>query len=151
MASAIENGLIKLVAERSGLGTRTVFQYRSDTAVNAGGSPDGVLANLTADKQLFIGQQMPILSAGDILHLMFKPDAADGYDASDCVINVPYWEDGTNRPLNAASFGFTTDLPAATVAAQWVEFGSGYTVPANVKSAYVGNGQLVLSVQDDTA
>jgi len=48
MASANEPGLLKIVAERSGV-ERTLWQGRSDGPVNAGKSPDGVLANLTAD------------------------------------------------------------------------------------------------------
>lgn len=150
MASANEPGLLKIVVERSGMGEKILWRGRSDSPINAGKSPDGVLANLTADKQVFVGFSGPQLRAGDIIHLMFKPDAADGLDASDCVVQIPYWEDGVPKTLNATDLTFTTDIPAGTLAAQWVELGQGYTVPTNVRSARFGNGHMVLSIEDDT-
>ena len=150
MASANEPGVLRLVVERADGLQKVAYQVRSDSAVNAGKSPDGVLANLTADKQVHIGYIGPKLSAGDKVHLMFKLDAADGIDVSDCVIQVPYWEDGNQRQLNATDFVATTDLPAGTLAGAWVELGTGYTVPSNVRSARLGNGNIVLSIEDDT-
>ena len=149
MASANEPGVIRIVCERADGLQKVAYQVRSDSPVNAGKSPDGVLANLTADKQLFVGYMGPVLTAGDSIHLMFKSDATDGIDASDCVIQIPYWEDGKFRQLNASDLGFTTDLTAT--AGQWVELGTGYTVPSNVKSARLGNGHIVISIEDDTA
>ena len=152
MASANEAGLLRIVCERADGLQKVAYQVRSDSAINAGKSPDGVLANLTADKQMklfgFVG---PNLSAGDKIHLVFKFDATDGLDASDCVVQIPYWEDGNFRQLNATDLVFATDVPAATVAATWIELGTGYTVPSNVKSARLGNGIIVLSIEDDTA
>jgi len=149
MASANEPGIIRLVCERSDGLTKSAYQVRSDSPINAGKSPDGVLANLTADKQLFVGYMGPTLTAGDKIHVMFMFDATDGLDASDCVIQIPYWEDGNQKQLNATSFVFTTDLPAATPAGSWVELGTGYTVPNNVKKAKLGNGHIVISIEDD--
>lgn len=150
MASANEAGLIKVVVERAGV-QKTAFQFRSDSAINAGKSPDGVLANLTTDKWMKVAKVPLGITAGDTIRLLFKFDAADGLDASDCVIQIPYYEDGVFKPLNAASFAFTTDIPAATPAGQWVELGTGYNVPANVRFAQLGGGDIVLSIEDDTA
>lgn len=151
MASANEPGVLRLVTERPDGRQKVAYQVRSDSAVNAGKSPDGVLANLTHDKQVFIGRVGPMLTAGDKIHLMFKLDAADGIDVSDCVIEIPYWEDGNFKQLNAADIGATTDLPAATVADAWVEIGTGYTIPSSVSKAFLGQGNIVLSIEDDTA
>lgn len=150
MASVNEPGLIRVVAERADGTHKVIGQYRSDGPIAAGYSPDGVLANLTADKQLFQPYSGPILRGGDRIHLMFKLDAADGLDVSDGITMLPYWEDGVYRPLNNTDLGNTTDLPAATLAAAWTELGSGYTIPSNVRRARFGNGQIVISIEDDT-
>lgn len=150
MASENEPGIIKVVVERAGLGQKNAMQYRTDSSINAGKSPDGVLANLTTDKMVKVGKVNPIISRGDKIRLMFKPDATDGIDASDCVIQIPYWENGQLKTLNAADFGFTVDL-AGAVAGNWVELGTGYTVPNDVASAQLGGGDIVISIEDDTA
>lgn len=150
MASANFPGLIEVRVERSGMGEKPVITERSDGPINAGKSPDGVLANLTADKQMFIPFVGPVLRAGDIIRLYFKPDSADGSDVSDCVFQIPYWEDGIKKTLNASKLGITTDIPAGTLADRWVEYGTGYTIPSNVKSARLGNGRIVISIENDT-
>jgi len=151
MASANEPGLIEVRVDRSGLGEKLLGRWRSDTNINAGKSPDGVLANLTVDKQLYIPFSGPMLKAGDIVRIYFKPDAADGLDVSDGVYLLPYWENGAYRQLNATDLGITTDLPAGTLAGNWVALGAGYTIPNSVQSARFGNGSIVISVEDDTA
>jgi len=151
MVSANEAGLIEIRAERSGMGEKVLFSARSDGPINAGKSPDGVLANLTADKQLFLPFTGPVLHAGDIIHLYFKFDATDGLDVSDGVTQLPYWEDGTSKTLNNTKLVNTTDIPAATPAGSWIELGTGYTIPSNVKNARLGNGRIVISIEDDTA
>jgi hypothetical protein len=45
-----------------------------------------VLANLTVDKWMKIPMAGPVMSGGWIVRCIFTPDAADGSDASDCVI-----------------------------------------------------------------
>jgi len=152
MASGNEPGQIKIVAEKAGSGkTRILWSGRSDGAVNAGHSPDGVLANLTADKQLFIPYSGPQLTGGDIIRVYTKLDASDGLDASDAVWVIPITEDGVRKELNTSDFGYTTDFPASTPADQWLELGTGYTIPSSIQSARFGNGQIVLNVEDDTA
>ena len=150
MASANAPGVIRVVAERNDGLQKVAYQVRSDSAIAAGSSPDGILANKTADKQLFMPYLSPTMKGGDKVHLFFKIDAADGLDASDCVIQIPFWEDGNQKQLNATDLGFTTDIPAATPAGYWIELGAGYTIPTNVGSARLGNGQAVISIENDT-
>ena len=155
MVSAIEAGEIRVIVEDI-MGNQSIcYKLRTDSAVNAGGSPEGVLANLTIDKQVKVGLAGPIATGGSKIRLMAKFDAADGIDCSDCVIQVPVTEDnGTQRVLNAADFGFTTDLPAATPANNLIELGTGYIVPQGARMR-VGSKDftvpIVLSIEDDTA
>lgn len=149
MASGIEPGILKLIKRRGGFGDKTIFSYDTEDAVNAGGSPDGALANVTTDKL----EKIPILdsnlTAGDSLHLIFKSTAADGLDVSDCVVRIPYWEDGIRKTLTMTDFAAVdiTECPAGGE----IEIGTGYTIPADIKRAQVGGGNIVLSIQDDTA
>ena len=155
MASANEPGQIRIYAEDSAGNLRICAKYHSKSAIAAGFSPDGVLANTTIDKQVKAGLGGPLLVGGDILHLFFKPEAADGLDASDNTIQIAITEvNGTQRQLSAADFGYTTDLPAGTLASQWVELGTGYTVP-NGQQFRVGSRDYslptVIAIEDDTA
>lgn len=154
MASANEPGEVRIIAEDI-MGNQSVcYKFRSDSALNAGKSPEGVLANLTVDKQVKVGLAGPVARGGWKIRLMFKFDSTDGLDASDCVIQVPVTEDnGTQRVLNASDFGFTTDLPASTPADSLIELGTGYTVPEGARLR-VGSADktvpIVLSIEDDT-
>jgi hypothetical protein len=154
MASANEPADLKVVIEDPFGNQQICHKFRSDSAVNAGKSPDGVLANLTHDKQLKVPTAPPIASAGYKVRLFASLDAADGIDASDCVIQIPVtYADGTEKVLSASDIGFTTDLPAATPATYWVECGTGYTVPDGVRLR-VGSASMltpiVISLEDDT-
>lgn len=150
MASANEPGIIEVRVSRSGKGEKVLLRIRSDSNINAGKSPEGVLANLTVDKQVYLPLSSLGLLAGDKIILYFKLDATDGLDVSDGVFLLPYWEDGEFRQLNATDLGITTDIPAATVPATWVALGGGYTVPTNVRLARFGGGSCVISIEDDT-
>lgn len=153
MVSAIEPADLRVVIEDANGNQSVTHTFRNGGAISAGGSPDGVLANTTIDKQQKIGVAGPVATAGNRVRLLAKLDAADGLDASDCVVQVGYTKsDGTESQLTAADFGFTTDLPAATPAGSWVELGSGYLVPDGQRIR-VGSMTLstptVLSIQDD--
>lgn len=155
MASANEPAELRIVAEDP-FGNQVVcHKFRSDSAVNAGKSPDGVLANLTTDKQMKVGLAGPVLTGGWRVRLFAKLDAADGIDVSDGVFQIPVtYADGSERVLSAADIGATTDLPAATPASSWVELGTGYLVPDGVRIRVGSNTMLtpiVLSLEDDTA
>lgn len=155
MASANEPADLKIVIEDAFGNQQVCHKFRSDSAVNAGKSPDGILANLTHDKQMKVPTAPPIGKGGDRVRIFASLDAADGIDASDCVIQVPVtYADGTEKSLSASDFGFTTDLPAATPAGNLVELGTGYLIPDGVRLR-VGSASMlspiVISLEDDTA
>lgn len=152
MASVTEAGEIRIVAESPEGHQITTHRYRSDGFINAGGAPDGVLANKTRDKWAFIPKNdSVILSGGWKVRLYFKFDSADGLDASDCVIQIPLTVKGGGiRYLNASDLGFTNDIPASTPAGQWIELGTGYTVP-NGEFVKIGGDYGVIAIEDDTA
>lgn len=160
MASVNEPGLLKAIVEDAFGNQYIGHQFRSDGAINAGQSPDGVLANLTIDKQMKIGLKGPIAKGGSKVRLFFKFDASDGLDASDCIVQMGITEvtpDGrvvSERQLSAADIGFDTDIPAATPAGSWIELGTGYTVPDGMYIR-IGSASMltptVLSIEDDTA
>ena len=90
------------------------------------------------------------MSGGWKVRVLASLDAADGVDASDCVIQIPLThDDGTIRTISASDLVFTTDLPAGTLAGNWIELGTGYTIPDGVR-AKIGGGPIVISLEDDT-
>lgn len=155
MASAPEAGQIQIMAEDPNGNLFICHKAHSLGAIGAGGSPDGVLANKTIDKQVKLPLSGPWLTGGWKLRLLFKAEAADGYDASDNTIQIAITEDnGTERTLSAADIGYTTDLPAGMVAAQWFELGTGYTVPNTLRlrvGSRSGYTATVIAIEDDTA
>jgi len=154
MASGNAAGELRIYVEKAKTGDFVkVLVARSDSAIAAGFSPDGVLANLTIDKQtIYPRNTRTVAVGGDVVHLLIKLDAADGLDASDSTIQVAFTEPtGLEGTLNASDFGYTTDLPAATVADQWVELGTGYTVPNNVSFQIGAAGtSTVIAIENDT-
>jgi len=160
MASANEPALLKCVVEDAVGNQFVAWKQRSDGAINAGKSPDGVLANLTVDKQVKLGMSGPIAKGGSKIRLFATLDAADGIDASDCVVQIaitevtPAGSPISERQLASNDIGFTTDLPAATPASSLIELGTGYTVPDGVY-VRVGSASFstptVVSLEDDTA
>jgi hypothetical protein len=150
MASANEAGVLRIVAESPEGHQIVTHTYRSDGFINAGKSPDGVLANLTRDKWAFIPKaDYPVLSGGWRIRLLFKLDAQDGLDASDGVIQIPLTVKGQGiQFLSAADLGHTVDFPASTTLGTWHELGTGYTVP-NGQQVKIGGDYGVISVEDD--
>jgi hypothetical protein len=150
MSSANEAGQLRVVAITPQGQEVIVHTYRSDGPINAGKSPDGVLANLTIDKWMHMPVGGPVLSTGWRVGIRFKLDATDGLDVSDGVIQFPLtFDDGSQRYLNAADIGNTTDFPAATPAGTWLALGTDYAVPAGTRCK-IGGGPAVISVEDDS-
>lgn len=151
MASVTEPANLKIFAIAPD-GSRTqVFQARNGGPVSAGGSPDGVLANLTIDKQVQVGVGGPVMTTGWSIALEATLDASDGIDESDCVISIPITQsNGVVRFLNSDDLGFTADLPASTPASVPLPIGSGFTIPAGSRFKF-GGGPIVISLEDDTA
>lgn len=151
MASANEPGLLRLYAVNPGRQRILIGSFRNGGPVSAGNSPDGVLANLTADKQLFQPVGGPVMTTGWTLQPTIALDASDGIDASDCVISIPLTEDnGVVRFINPADLGFTADFPASTPASVELPIGTGFTIPAGSRFKF-GGGPIVISIEDDTA
>ncbi len=151
MASLNEPGNVKVVAITPEGQEIAILEYRSDSPINAGKSPDGVLANLTIDKWMYAKRAGPVLKDGWKVGIRFKLDASDGLDVSDGVIQVPITrDDGGVKTLNATDFGNTTDIPAATVAGTWIALGTDYAIP-NGTRYQIGGGPIVISIEDDTA
>lgn len=155
MASANEPADLKIVVEDPQGNQVVTHKFRSDGAVAAGFSPDSVLANRTVDKQVKVPLGGVPASGGWRVRVFAQLDAADGIDASDCVLLIPYTLDnGTESTLSASDFGFTTDLPAATPAGYWIELGSGYLIPDGQRLRVGSLSQqtpIVISLEDDTA
>lgn len=153
MASATLAADIRLIAEDQFGNQYVVHKARSDGAINAGHSPDGVLANLTHDKQVKLPIGGPVLTGGWIVRVMINLDAADGCDVSDCVFQIAVTDaTGSERQLSASDLGIATDLPAATPAGSWLELGTGYTL-ATGDRLRIGSVSLatptVISVEND--
>jgi len=148
MASAIENGEIKVYAVESNGQRHLTHRFRSEGIISAGGSPDGVLANLTADKWSFVPRCNLILKKDWKVIMAFKSDGADGLDVSDCVINFPLFiSGGGQKTLNTTDLGITSDLTC--VAGTEQDLGTGYTITDG--RCNLGGAPAVISIQDDTA
>ena len=155
MASAPRPGQLRIIAEDPQGNQYICHTAYSLGAIAAGGSPDGVLANKTADKQVKLPLAGPVLQGGWILRLLMKMDSADGLDASDATIAIAITEsNGAERALSSTQIGYTVDFPAATPASQWIELGTGYTVPNNANmrvGSASGYTPTVIAIEDDTA
>lgn len=152
MASATKAGNLRLYAVAP-TGERVLaWQGRNGGAISAGGSPDAVLANKTADKWDFIPKfDGAILSGGWKVMLTLEMDAADGLDASDSVVEIALTlSTGTVKRLNTADLGYTVDYPAATSASVELPMGAGYSIPNGV-FAKIGSNivKSVISIEDD--
>ena len=115
-----------------------------------GGSPDGAQATVKANEIPFMPVHPFVLKGGDILLMVGVMKAADGADASDSVMNVPIKRNGALEYLSITDLGYTTDLPAASVANVEHQLGAGYTVPEGDK-IQLGGGTYFISWEDDAA
>jgi len=152
MASATQAGVLRIYAI-SPSGQRVLtHQYRNGGAISAGGSPDGVLANKTADKWVYVPKNNSVvLTGGWKVAMTIELDASDGLDASDATIQFPITVRGAGvRYLTSADFGYTTDLPASTPASVEIPLGAGYTIP-NGQAVKVGGAVGAISIENDTA
>lgn len=153
MVSAPRPGQLRVIAEDPFGNQIVCHKAHTLSAIAAGGSPDGVLANKTADKQVKLPVAGPWLTGGWILRLLLSMDSADGLDASDSTIQIAVTEASkAERLLTSANIGYTVDFPAATPATNWIELGTGYTVPNNVQfrvGSLSGFTPTVIAIEDD--
>lgn len=115
-----------------------------------GGSPDGAQATVKDNELPFMPLVPFVLRGGDKLILYGIMTTADGSDASDSVFNVPIRRNGSLEYLSASDFGYTSDMPAASLATVEHQLGAGYTVPQN-DLIQLGGGKYFMSWQNDTA
>jgi len=150
MASATQAGTIRVYAvspEGQRVQTHT---FRNGGSISAGGSPDGVLANLTADKHLFIPKHPQIMTGGWKVAMTIELDATDGLDASDATIDYPITIRGAGvKFLNATDLGYTVDFAAASPASVELPLGAGFTIPDG-QMVKIGGATGVISIENDT-
>ena len=150
MASAQHPGAkVKLYAVSPDGRKKRLFQGVNEQT-GPGGSPDGVQATVKANELPVMPVQNFTLKGGDKLVAYVELTAADGTDASDCVINIPILRNGSAEYLDRTDLGFTTDYPASTPASVELQLGAGYTVPEG-DSIQVGGGTFFISIENDTA
>jgi len=112
------------------------------------GSPDGVQATVKDNELPFMPVHPFTLKGGDKLVLYGILKVADGADASDSIFNVPIRRNGALEYLSASEFGYTSDIPAASVVNVPHQLGAGYTVPQG-DIVQLGGGKYFLSWEDD--
>jgi hypothetical protein len=113
-----------------------------------GGSPDGAQATVKANELPFMPVHPFKLKGGDKLVVYGIMKAADGADASDSVFNIPIQRNGALEYLSIADIGYTSDIPAASVASVEHQLGAGYTVPEG-DVIQLGGGNYFISWEDD--
>jgi len=113
-----------------------------------GGSPDGAQATVKDNELPYMPMHPFTLKGGDKLIVFGVMKTADGADASDSIFNIPIRRNGALEYLSRADLGYTSDLPAASVADVEHQLGSGYTVPEGDK-VQLGGGKYFISWEND--
>jgi hypothetical protein len=145
----LTNAEIRIYGETPGGKSERLFSGINEQT-GPGGSPDGAQATVKANELPFMPINNMKLQGGDKLVLKGIMKTADGADASDSIINVPIMRNGNLEYLSAADFGYTTDLPASSVANVEHQLGAGYTVPQG-DIVQLGGGTYFISWEDDAA
>lgn len=152
MASAVLPGaIVRFYGLNGKTGGKKLLHTCVNEAFNTGGSPDGALASKTVDTWNSLPLNTTRLSGtrGDKVIATLELTAADGSDASDCVLYLPVISSvGGGRTLTWSDFGFTTDIPAATAASVELPLGAGYSIPYG-EVVQVGGGKCVVSMESD--
>jgi hypothetical protein len=145
----LTNAEIRIYAVNPSGDKRRLFSGVNEQTGPAG-SPDGVQATVKANELPVMPIQPFALKGGDKLVMYGIMKTSDGADASDSIFNVPIMRNGRLEYLSRADFGYTTDLPASSVANVEHQLGSGYTVPEG-DQIMLGGGTYFISWEDDTA
>jgi len=152
MASApLPRATVRIYGVNGTSGRKTLLHTIVNEAWNTGGSPDGVLASKTTNtwNTMPLNQVRMSGTRGDKIVATVQLSAADGCDASDCVLYLPVVSSvGGVKTLTWEDFGFTVDLPAASAANVEHPCGAGYSVPYG-EFVQVGGGAAVCSMEDD--
>ena len=145
----LTNAEIKIYAVSPSGDKKRLFQGINEQTGPAG-SPDGVQATVKDNELPFMPVNPIALKGGDKLVFFGVMKTADGADASDSIWNIPIRRNGALEYLSRADLGYTTDLPALSVAGVEHQLGTGYTVPEGDK-VQLGGGKYFISWEDDTA
>lgn len=113
-----------------------------------GGSPDGAQATVKDNELPFMPLAPFVLKGGDKLIVYGLMKIADGADASDSIFNIPIFRNGRLEYLTTVDVGYTTDLPASSVANVEHQLGAGYTVPEG-DQLQLGGGKYFISWEND--
>jgi len=141
--------IIRVYAE-SPQGDRKLLFSGINEQTGPGGSPDGAQATVKANELPFMPLNGFQVAAGWKIVVTGEMTAADGADASDSIMNIPYTDQGgVLKYLSVSDVGYTTDLPAASVASVQHQLGAGKTVPEG-ESWRLGGGTYFLSWENDT-
>lgn len=131
-------------------GDRKLLFQGINEQTGPGGSPDGAQATVK-DNELPHMRLNPFrLTGGWKVVVTGEMTAADGADASDSVFTIPIIRSGSQQYLSRSDVGYTTDLPASSVASVQHQLGAGYTVPQG-DWVQVGGGKYFISWENDTA
>jgi len=150
MASDQLTGASIIIVAKAPNGDETRIFQGVNEQTGPGGSPDGAQATVKANELPVMPVSNFVLKGGDKLVLKGVMTTADGADASDSVVNVPIIRNGNLEYLSVSDFGYTTDLPASSVAGVEHQLGSGYTIPQG-DEVRLGGGTYFISWENDTA
>jgi len=139
---------IRIYAQSPGGRKVRLFQGVNEQT-GPGGSPDGAQATVKANELPHMPVHPFVLKGGDKLVVYGVMKAADGADASDSVMNIPIRRNGALEYLSVADIGYTSDIPASSVADVEHQLGAGYTVPEGDK-VQLGGGTYFISWENDT-
>ena len=145
----LTNADIRIYAKSPNGDERRLFSGVNEQT-GPGGSPDGVQATVKANELPFMPVVPFILKGGDKLIVKGVMKTADGADASDSIFNIPIQRNGRLEYLSVSDVGYTTDLPASSVASVEHQLGAGYTVPEG-DQVQLGGGTYFISWEDDAA
>ena len=143
----LTNAEIRIYAVSPGGDRKRLFQGINEQT-GPGGSPDGAQATVKDNELPFMPVNPFVLKGGDKLMVAGVLKAADGADASDSIFNIPIRRNGALEFLSRADIGYTTDIPAASVADVEHQLGAGYTVPEG-DNVQLGGGKYFISWEND--
>ena len=143
----LTNAEIRIYAVSPSGDKKRLFQGVNEQT-GPGGSPDGAQAVVKDNELPFLPVNPFVLKGGDKLVVYGVMKTADGADASDSIFNVPIRRNGALEHLSRADLGYTTDLPASSVANVEHQLGAGYTVPEGDR-IQLGGGKYFISWEDD--
>jgi hypothetical protein len=138
---------IRIYAVSPGGDKKRLFQGVNEQT-GPGGSPDGAQATVKDNELPYMPLHPFQLKGGDKLVVFGVMKAADGADASDSVFNVPIRRNGALEFLSVADFGYTSDIPASSVANVEHQLGAGYTVPQG-DVVQLGGAKYFMSWEND--